>query len=119
MILQIIIIIFAVFAISRSYLRLKNRNENTAEFIFWTMLWVLIVVVALIPEISAYPAKIFGIGRGIDFFVYSSIVALFYLVYRIYSKIEVIEQDITKIVREIAIMNNKGSKKKKQKKRSR
>ncbi|MGM5482225.1 MAG: DUF2304 domain-containing protein [Nanobdellota archaeon] len=102
MILQILVIIFAIFAISRSYLRLKNSGESILEFIFWIVVWVSVVIVVIFPAITTIPAKIFNIKRGIDVFVYIGIVVLFYSIYRIYAKIENIERDITKLTRDIA-----------------
>lgn len=107
MILQIIIILFAIFAVSRSYLRFRNNSESFWEFVLWICIWVSIVIVVIVPEITAWPARIFGIERGIDVLVYFSIVFLFYSVYRIYAKIENIEQDLTKLTREIALDKKK------------
>jgi small membrane protein len=111
MLLQIIITLFAIFAISRSYLRFKNNNESFWEFLLWVCIWISIVVVVLIPEITAFPAKIFGIERGIDAMIYLSIVFLFYSIYRVYSKIEKVEQDITKLTREITLNKKENNNK--------
>jgi len=103
MILQVLIILFALFAISRSYLRFRNSTESMWEFILWIFIWISIVAVVLFPEITKLPAQMLGIGRGIDFAIYVSIVFLIYSVYRIYSKIEKVEQDITKLTRDSAL----------------
>jgi len=103
MILEILIILFAIFAISRSYLRFRNSAESMWEFILWILIWFSIVIVVLFPEITSIPAGLLGIGRGIDFAIYVSIIFLVYSVYRIYSKIEKIEQDITKLTRDMAV----------------
>jgi hypothetical protein len=102
-ILQIVIALFALFAISRSYLRFKNGNATLQEFIAWTVVWLAMAVIVFIPGLTKWPALVFGIQRGIDVVVYLSIVFLFYSTYRIYSKIEKVEQDITKLTREMAI----------------
>ena len=100
MILQILITGFGLFAISRSYLRFKNNNESIFEFLIWIVIWTSIIIVVFVPKITQIPAKILGIGRGVDALVYLSIVVILYSVYRIYAKIEKIEQDITTLVRE-------------------
>ncbi len=107
MLLQVIIILFAAFALSRSYLRYRKNTESLWEFMLWIIIWVSIVIVVLVPEITAIPAQIFGIGRGIDVLIYISIVFLIYSIYRIYSKIEQLEQDLTKLTREIALERKK------------
>ena len=48
-------------------------------------------------------SSILGIARGADLIVYVSVVLLFYLIFRLYVKMEKIEQDVTKVVRKIAI----------------
>jgi small membrane protein len=101
-ILQVLIALFALFAISRSYLRFKNGNATLSEFVGWCVLWVVMAVIVFIPAITKWPARLFGIQRGIDVIVYLGIVILFYSTYRIYSKIEKVEQDITKLTRELA-----------------
>jgi len=107
MLLQVIIILFAAFALSRSYLRYRKNTESLLEFLLWIVVWVSVVVVVLVRRITAIPAQIFGIGRGVDVLVYLSIVFLIYSVYRIYSKIEKLEQDMTKLTREIALRQEK------------
>ncbi|MBN2457558.1 DUF2304 family protein [Candidatus Woesearchaeota archaeon] len=112
-ILLLIVVVFAIFAISRSYLRLRNGNESIIEFLFWTGLWTLIIAIVLVPEITALPARLLGIGRGVDVFIYFGLVFLFYSTYRIYSKIERVEQEITRLSRTIALRED-GKKGKKQ-----
>lgn len=111
MFLEIVVVVFALFAISRSYLRIKNGAESIYEFIFWIIVWTSVVVIVIFPQITSIPAKIFNIKRGIDVFVYLGMIVLFYSVYRIYSKIERLEQDLTKITRKMAYNNMKKEKK--------
>jgi hypothetical protein len=103
MILQIIITVFALFALSRSFLRFRKGSESILEFLIWIFIWSSVVLVVYVPSITQIPARILGIGRGIDVLVYLSIVALFYSIYRIYAKIEKIEQDLTTMVRNEAL----------------
>ena len=79
----------------------KKIKQN--EFIFWSIIWTAIIIVALIPSITSIFAKPFGIGRGTDFVVYIRLIALFYLLFRLYVKAEKIERNITRLVRTIAI----------------
>jgi len=106
-IIQIIGILFALFAYSRTSLRFKDKRITAKEFLFWTIVWVGVIIVAIIPGVMSGLSRFLGIGRPIDIIVYASIIILFYLIFRIYVKIEDVEQNITKIVRETAIRRKK------------
>ena len=99
---QVFLIIFVVFAFSRSLLRYKDKTITLLELGFWTVIWILIVGIALLPHTTDFLTKPLGIARGIDLIVYGSIVLLYYLLFRLYIKMEQINQAITKIVRELA-----------------
>ncbi len=88
---------------SRTYLRLKDGELGILSFCFWMFNWILVAVIGFWPGVTQRVADMVGIERGIDTVVYSSIVLLFYLMYRLYVKIEHLEQDITKVVRDSAI----------------
>jgi len=109
MILQIIVVLFVLFAWSRVLLRFRDRKISRWEFVFWSLLWLAVLIILFIPKITEPIARLLQIGRGIDVIVYLSIVLLFYLVFRIYVRLEGIEQDITKVVREVSL--KKGRKK--------
>ncbi|MFP4403766.1 MAG: DUF2304 domain-containing protein [Candidatus Woesearchaeota archaeon] len=111
--LEIIVVIFAIFAIMRSWIRLKRANESLSEFLFWIVVWSTLVGIVFIPQITQYPAKVLNISRGIDVFIYFGIVTLFYLVFKIFTKIENLERDITKLTRTIALKDAKEKNKKK------
>lgn len=106
-VIQIIAILFAIFAFSRVVLRLRDKSLTSKEFFFWGILWILLVLVAIAPSISIYIAKFLGITSGTGLLVYISIMLIFYLIFRIYVKMENLEQDMTKIVREISIKKKK------------
>lgn len=108
--IQIAAIIFALFAYSRVILRYKDKKMSNSGFLFWSIIWISIIVFASIPQVINSFASFFGIGRPIDLVVYVSIVLLFYLIFRMYVKIESQEQNITKIVRNIAMKKSKKKK---------
>lgn len=103
--IQIIMIIFALFALSRVILRAKEKKLSKNQFLFWTVLWLALVVFAIFPSILTSFANLTGIGRGIDILVYLGIILLFYSSFKLYIKIKGVEEKITKLTREIAIKN--------------
>jgi len=104
---NIVIIIIALFAISRAFLRFKDKKVGGTGLIFWTVLWTLAVIFAFAPQGVSYFADLVGIQRGTDFVVYLSIILLFYMIFRVYVRFESIEQHVTKLTRELAINDRK------------
>lgn len=100
---RIVIALFSLFALSRVYLRFKERKLSSFAFIFWISVWLAGITFLLFPSLTSDFAKIVGIGRGVDVLLYTAIVILFYLMFRIYIKIEDLEKQITKLSRIIAL----------------
>ena len=106
-VIQILMILFALFAWSRAALRLKRKELGPGEFVFWSVILVGVIVFASLPGILDDVSQFVGVQRPIDLAVYASIILLFYLMFRIYSAVESQSQQMTKIVREIAIRKRK------------
>lgn len=103
-IIQLLIVLFALFALSRTILRFKDKRIKFSELSFWTALWSLVIVLSIVPEIIDPFVYYMGISRPMDFASYLSIILLFYLVFRLYIKQETISQEITKLTRELAFL---------------
>ena len=104
MIFQIFLIIFAVFAVSRVSRQYAKRKVSVHWFVLWTALWITVIVVALWPKNTDIVATWVGVGRGADLIVYLSTVFLFYGLYRSMVRQEKMHQEVTELVRRIAIM---------------
>lgn len=109
-------ILFALFALSRVILRFKDKNISFTELLFWCIVWGSVISVALFPQIFVTLSSILGIGRGVDTLLYFGMILLFYLLFRLYVKVETQQKDITKLVRIIAL-NDEEKKKALQKKK--
>lgn len=107
---QIIIIIFAVFALSRVILQRKNKNFSFNEYIFWSGIWIALILVSFSNPLLTKIAEIIGLSRGVDILIYGSITILLYMVYRLYAKIDKQQQEITKLVTKIALQNSNKKK---------
>lgn len=100
-VIGVVVTIFVFFAASRAFLRYREGALSLGAFLFWLVIWAGIELVVWVPNtLDAIAARI-GIGRGIDAIVYGSIVALFYMTYRLYVKAENIEHEITQLVRRL------------------
>jgi small membrane protein len=105
--IQIFVLIFALFAFSRAVLRYKGGSLKLAELLFWAAIWILGILFALFPGILNWLSSVGGFIRGMDFVVTSSIIVLFYLMFRLYVKMDELDQTITRLVREIAMSKGK------------
>lgn len=110
-ILQLLIIIFAIFAFSRVLLRKRDKQLTPKEFTFWSLIWFSVILIAFVPEIIVIISEFFGIGRGVDFLTYIGLTLLFYMVFKIIVKMEKLQEEITKLTRTIALQNVKKNKK--------
>ena len=103
MLYQVLVIIIAILAILLVFDRYHKKRTSLQTFILWTLLWGLLVIFAIIPESSSILAIILGIHRGLDLILIFGIIGAYYLIFRVYLKIEKINQDITELVRKIAM----------------
>jgi len=108
--IQIIVVLFALFVVTRIILRLRDNKLTINEFFMWMFVWCSIIIIALVPSISSIFADLSGIGRGVDFLIYLSLILLFYIMFKLIVKVETLQSEITTLVRELSL---KGIKKKK------
>lgn len=72
-------------------------------FVFWFIFWIAAAVVVAMPQTTTILAEKVGIGRGVDLAVYFSVFILFYLVFRIFLKLENMEKTMTKFAEKEAL----------------
>jgi len=101
--IQLILLAFVVFAISRVYLRAKEKILSPQTYVFWMLIWLAAAFGIIQPGTTSSLAQFFGIGRGVDIIVYISLALVFYLVFRIYVMIEDLRHEITFIIRQVAL----------------
>lgn len=108
-IIQIILTFFVFFVVWSIILKYRKKEITAKEFVFWLFFWALTLVAVSYPKITDKMAKLVGVSRGADLLVYFSIFILFFVVFKIFVKLEKMEMNITKIVRKISL-NEKDSK---------
>ncbi|MFC1788018.1 DUF2304 domain-containing protein [Patescibacteria group bacterium] len=103
LLIQILIVAFCLFAIGRAAGQLHSGHLGRVWFGFWFLFWLAVAVVAVLPQTTQIAARFVGVGRGVDLVIYISIIVLFYLVFRLFIKLEEVEREITRLVRKLAI----------------
>jgi len=100
---QIIIVAFVLFALSRVIARFREGSLTAGWLVLWSAVWVAVAVAAILPQTTSWFARLIGVGRGVDAVIYVSIIFLFYLVFRVFLRLQKIDHDITLVVRELAL----------------
>ena len=108
--IQIGAISFSLFALGVAIVGYQSKKLTVKKLIIWIAIWLGVMFVALVPHWLSFIAKWLGIGRTIDVAIYGAIVILFYLVFRIYLKIEDVRREITALVQALAIREKKKKK---------
>lgn len=107
MLIKLIIILFILFVFGRMVKKFKRKEITNKEFIGWGIFWIIVASAVLWPKTTDIIASFVGVERGANLAVYISVLALFYLSFRFMVKIDELDRNITKIVRNIAINEEK------------
>lgn len=103
---QTIALLAILFFITKLLLQKKRGQIGGNEFIFWLIFWIFsMAIIASLKWIDKLVADLGFSGSGIEVILYIAVLALFYFIFRVRIKLEKIERDMTKIVREIALFN--------------
>jgi len=103
MIFQILVIAYAILTLANACFR-RKRFEITFWFFASLLLSHLgIIAVTLFPNITYPIAHFFGIGRGADFVLYTAVIIMLRILFYLYSQNRRLEQQLTQIVRHLAL----------------
>ena len=86
----------------------KKERFNALHFLVFLWAWWGLLVFTFFPETLNIIGRIFWLQRGADVLVYASIIFLFYFVLLLLRKVELTREEVTKLVRELAIQNTKN-----------
>lgn len=107
------IIQFSIFGLAavmmiKTLLDFRKNKISLPVFIFWNILWLAIIAVAVLPQITGLLDKLLsGKDRGLQALTYFSVFFIFFIIFKIIAKLEKIEREITEIVRYLSLKNPK------------
>lgn len=101
--LQIFFIISGIIILLLSIDIAKRERFNALHFLVFILVGVGLLVFTLFPETLTFLGKIFGLERGADVLVYASIIFLIYFVLLLLRKTESNREEISRLVRTLAI----------------
>ncbi len=102
---QILFTILTIISIAIMVLRYKSRKTTLITLILWVLVWLALLVFAFMPQLSDRIAHHFGIGQGVNLLFAIAIIGCFYLIFHLYDKVDKQEQNINRLVKELAIKN--------------
>ncbi len=107
--IQVVLVLLGLFGLARTIVTVKRRTISFRSSMLWFPLWTAIIIVAVLPNTTVVLAHLMGVTRGADLAIYLALVLLFLLLFRVFSRIEGLERQMTKLVRAQALDDlNKG-----------
>jgi len=100
---QLFLLSLAVLITGVAVLWFRQRKIGALAFLLWLFMWIGFAVVVLFPRTSVVLAHLLGISRGTDLALYLSVILILFLLFRVYMRFEKVDQQITQIVRAVAL----------------
>lgn len=107
MLFQIGVILFALLVILRTYGQYKKEQVSRYWLLAFSWVWIVVAGSALVPRATDTVAQWVGVERGADMLVYIAVLVLLYGVYRLLVRTQRMHEEITELVRQIALVNAK------------
>lgn len=98
-IFQIIATVFAAAALLMVGERYRQKLLSFRTTCSWMLIWAAGLGLIWFPSSSQFLADTLGIGRGVDLVMYCVLAFLLLMIFRLYVKIELLQRDITRVVR--------------------
>lgn len=101
-------IIIILFFLSKVIIKRRNNDISRNEFLLWLIFWLIAgLAVIFMKKIDSLVSSLGFSSSGIDILLYLGIAVVFYFIFRMRLRLEKIEQNITRLVREISLLNKK------------
>jgi small membrane protein len=101
--IQFFLLTFVLIALTKAIYSYKQRGMRAPDSLLWTLVWIGTASIIIFPDATSFVAHLLGIGRGADLIMYASLLITFYLIFRIHLTLARLEQEITEVVRAIAL----------------
>lgn len=105
---QYIGLIIGIIGIIVTFLRFKDGKMSLNMLLVWSAIWILLIIFSIDPDTTSLLASVTGIGRGLDLILIIGLIGCYYFIFKIYNMMENIEEEITHLVREIALEKGKS-----------
>lgn len=102
--IQIVTTLISLFVLARAFQKFRTKSIKLSIFLMWSLFWVVVILLVWQPGLTDRIAGLLRVGRGADVISYLSLVLIFYLIFKLFVKLERIDQDVTSLVRSMAIV---------------
>ena len=101
--IKVLLLCFFLFSLSRAVLRFRDGHVNAREFVALCFFWTAASIVVIWPAVTTALANLLGVSRGTDAILYITVAALCYFQFRTYVRIRDVEEQLTELVRKLAL----------------
>lgn len=109
--LQLVSILFGLYMLYWCFLVYKKRIIYVRELVFWVVVWVGFMTVAILPETTKVILQTFKINRVMDLLMIVTFIILWIVSYRNYFENRQLKKRLGDLVRGVAIRRALGGKK--------
>lgn len=100
---RILVVAIVAAAMYGTWTRYKDGRFSPRKFIFWSFIWLGVLLFGLVPQLSTSITRLVGIGRGADLFFFFSIIAMMYLLFLMHGRVQKLQEEITALTRQQAL----------------
>lgn len=101
--IQIILLVFFLFATGKVIGRYRAHELSTSGLVGWSLFWIIAAVIVVLPDTTFALARLVGVTRGADVVVYVALALIFFIVFRLMVRQEKTKRDLTALVRKLAL----------------
>lgn len=87
--------------------RVRKNQSTIPTLILWILFCIAVLLIGFFPHLTDPIANFFGLQRGLDFVVILGFAFCIYVIFKLYVKVDNMNQDISELVRQIAIEKEK------------
>lgn len=106
LVFQIIATLFILYALKKIIKGYQSFRIPKNEIIIWVIAWLIIGAAIWWPQGTDILAQKLGVTRGVDLLVTASLALLFLLVFKLFAFVHKQKQQMTELVRKLAIKDH-------------
>ncbi|HIH38458.1 DUF2304 domain-containing protein [Candidatus Woesearchaeota archaeon] len=101
--IQVAGVCFALFMLYITYTSSKKKQFTAKEWVFWSLIWVMIGLISLFPELLDSVVKRFHFARALDVIIIGGFIFLLGIMFYQYTVIRKCQRSIEELVRKVAL----------------